>query len=505
MIQKIVLYKSSLTGIIQLIIATLLTLFAIRVFVSYLGYERYGVFSIITIIGNLNIFTNLGLNTALIRFISEQGNNKESGYDILVAISILICILTPFTIVLYLLSSVILINFFNIPTHLYSESVELYNFMLIANYLVLIGQLFTSVIDALQKIYITNLLQILYNFLYWGGIFLTILLGFSLPSIGFSITIASLLWFIISVLTFKKLWGKIVYSGLINNFFRILKKQLSYSIKIYISSVINFFYEPLTKIIISKLFGVKEVGYFDIALKIRTQLWSLIGKALYPLLPLIASLKDEKQIGFIVNDIEQKLFYVVLPIISIMLICTYSFVNIWLGSEVFIITISIIIVVCSYIIGSSTVIPNYYYLMTRQVNKTIILQFSNAVVNIIFIFGLYSYIGYYSILIGFSSAIFTSFILSLYYQNKFLKGFIFKNFKQLFKYIFILILVTGIGYIPNLISDNDILKIIIAPAIIILSTILFYRIFKIFTYEDIERYFEKNERIKLILKKILLS
>ncbi len=504
MIQKIVLYKSSLTGIIQLIIATLLTLFAIRVFVSYLGYERYGVFSIITIIGNLNIFTNLGLNTALIKFISEQGNNRESGYDILVAILILICILTPFTIVLYLLSSVILINFFNIPTHLYSESVELYNFMLIANYIVLIGQLFTSVIDALQKIYITNLLQILYNFLYWGGIFFTILLGFSLPSIGFSITIASLLWFIISVLTFKRLWGKIVYSGLINNLFRILKKQLSYSIKIYISGVINFFYEPLTKIIISKLFGVKEVGYFDIALKIRTQLWSLMSKALYPLLPLIASIKDDKQIGFIVNDVEQKLFYVILPIISILLICTYSFVNIWLGSEVFIISISIIIVVCSYMVGS-TVIPNYYYLMTRQVNKTIILQFSNVVANIIFIFVLYNYIGYYSILIGFSSAILTSFTLSLYYQNKFLKGFIFKNFKQLFKYIIILIIVTGIGYIPNLISDNDILKIIISPAIIILSTILCYRIFKIFTYEDLERYFEKNKRIKLILTKILLS
>lgn len=504
MIQKIVLYKGSLTGIFQLIIATLLTLFAIRVFVSFLGYDRYGVFSIITVIGNLNIFANLGLNTALIKFISEQGKTKESDYDIMVAFFILIFILTPFTIALYFLGTIILNDFFNIPSSLFNESIELYNFMLIANYIVLIGQLLTSVIDAIQKIYITNLLQILYNFLYWGGILVAIILGFSLPTVGLSITIASLLWFAISFIAFKKLWGKIIYKDLHSNFFRVLKKQLSYSVKIYFSSVINFFYEPLTKIIISKFFGVKEVGYFDIALKIRTQLWSLMSKALYPLLPLIASIKDEKQIGFIVNDIEEKLFYIILPIISIVIICSYSFVNIWLGSEVYIISVGIIIVVCTYMVGS-TVIPNYYYLMARQVNKTIILQFSNVAANIIVILVLHNFLGYYSVLIGFSSAIITSFTLSLYYQNKFLSGLIFKNFNNLFKYIIILIIVTIIGYLSSLIVDKDFLRIIISTFAILITTILLYRIFKIFSYKDLERYFEKNKRIKSILSRILLN
>ncbi len=504
MIQKIVLYKGSLTGIFQLIIATLLTLFAIRVFVSFLGYDRYGVFSIITVIGNLNIFANLGLNTALIKFISEQGKTKESDYDIMVAFFILIFILTPFTIALYFLGTIILNDFFNIPSSLFNESIELYNFMLIANYIVLIGQLLTSVIDAIQKIYITNLLQILYNFLYWGGILVAVILGFSLPTVGLSITIASLLWFAISFIAFKKLWGKIIYKDLHSNFFRVLKKQLSYSVKIYFSSVINFFYEPLTKIIISKFFGVKEVGYFDIALKIRTQLWSLMSKALYPLLPLIASIKDEKQIGFIVNDIEEKLFYIILPIISIVIICSYSFVNIWLGSEVYIISVGIIIVVCTYMVGS-TVIPNYYYLMARQVNKTIILQFSNVAANIIVILVLHNFLGYYSVLIGFSSAIITSFTLSLYYQNKFLSGLIFKNFNNLFKYIIILIIVTIIGYLSSLIVDKDLLRIIISTFAILITTILLYRIFKIFSYKDLERYFEKNKRIKSILSRILLN
>ncbi|MCX7832906.1 MAG: oligosaccharide flippase family protein [Ignavibacteria bacterium] len=504
MIQKRTLYKGSVTGIIQLVVATLLTLFAIRIFVTYLGYDRYGVFSIITVIGNLNIFTNLGLNTALIKFISEQGKTKESDFDILVAIIILILILTPFSILLYLLGPLILKDFFNIPIELFDESIGLYKFMLIANYIILIGQLITSVIDAIQKIYITNLLQILYNLLYWGGISITALLGYSLQYVGLAITFASIIWFSFSLIAFKNLWGKIIFKDIKRNFFRILKKQLSYSIKIYLSGVINFFYEPLTKIIISKLFGVKEVGYFDIALKIRTQLWSLITKALYPLLPLIASIKEEKQIGFIVNDVEHKLLYIILPIISTIFVCTFSFVKLWLGGEVFLISISIIIVVCTYLIGSS-VIPNYYYLMARRVDKTILLQFSNVAANIIFILVLYNIIGYYSVLIGFSSAIFTSLTLSLYYQNKYLKGMIFKNFVDLFKYLLILIIVTAVGYVSSILLGSDILKIIVPFVIILLLTVLLYRLFKIFSQDDFERYFEKNKRIKLILSKIFIS
>lgn len=504
MIPKKALYKGSVTGIIQLVLATLLTFFAIRIFVSSLGYERYGIFSIITIIGNLNIFTNLGLNTALIKFISEQGKTKESDFDILVAISILISILTPFTVLLYFGGSLILKDFFNIPLEFFDESIGLYNFMLIANYIVLVGQLLTSVIDALQKIYITNLLQILYNFLYWGGILITILMGFSLTYIGISITAASIIWFVVSFSVFKNLWGKIVYKDLSQNFFRVLKKQLSYSIRIYLSSVINFFYEPLTKIVISKLFGVKEVGYFDIALKIRTQLWSLMSKALYPLLPLIASIKEEAKVGFIVNDVEQKLFYLILPILSAIIVCTYSFVNLWLGSEVFIISISIIIVVCTYMIGS-TVIPNYYYLMARQVNKTIVLQLSNVAANIIIILALHNFIGYYSVLVGFSSAILTSFTLSLYYQNKYLKGLIFKDIVDLLKFLLILTFITAASYTPSLFLKSDILKILLSLIITLLLTIFSYRIFKIFSKDDLERYFEKIEKAKLILSRILIA
>lgn len=502
--QKKILYKGSITGIIQLFVSTLLTFITIRFFILQLGSEKYGIYSVISVIGNLNIFTNLGLYISLIKFISEQGKNEESNYDIIVTIIILTFILIPFTLIMYLYRKTILVTFFSIPSIFVNESVNLFNYLLISNVIVLIGQVFTAVIDASQKVYITNLLQIFYNFLYWIGILISLFIYNSLYAIGFPILMASLIWFIISFIIFYKIWGRIYFKGILGNFLRITKKQLSYSFKIYFTNIMGFFYEPFTKLLISKYLGLYEVGFFDIALKIKTQLWSLIGKATSPLLPFIAKMRDERQIGSIVNDLEQKIFYIILPAVSIMFVCTYSFINFWLGLEVNIISISVISIVNSYLIFSSTVLPNYLYFMSKRPNITIIIQASNVMINIIIFFVLLNIIGYYSVIISFSTAIIVSFLISLYYQNKYLKKHIFVHKGVLFKYIFILIIVTIIGYISGYFIRYDVIKIIISSFAIIISTVLLYKYLNVFNMEDAQRYFDGNELIKDIFIKLLI-
>ena len=68
MVTKKTLINNSLSGLVQLIITALLTFICIPVFINKLGVELYGVFAIVSVIGNLNIFANLGLNTNKIYF-----------------------------------------------------------------------------------------------------------------------------------------------------------------------------------------------------------------------------------------------------------------------------------------------------------------------------------------------------------------------------------------------------------------------------------------------------
>ena len=73
MTRKKVLINNSLSGVCQLVITALLTFFSIPIFIHKLGTELYGVFALVSVIGNLNLFTNLGLDVALRKFIAEQG------------------------------------------------------------------------------------------------------------------------------------------------------------------------------------------------------------------------------------------------------------------------------------------------------------------------------------------------------------------------------------------------------------------------------------------------
>ena len=86
MTRKKVLINNSLSGVCQLVITALLTFFSIPIFIHKLGTELYGVFALVSVIGNLNLFTNLGLDVALTKFIAEQGKSVESDKDILMSL-----------------------------------------------------------------------------------------------------------------------------------------------------------------------------------------------------------------------------------------------------------------------------------------------------------------------------------------------------------------------------------------------------------------------------------
>ena len=60
-----------------------------------LGSESYGVFALVMIAGNLNTFTNLGLTSALVKYLAEQGQTNESRTDIVVNLILIICIILP--------------------------------------------------------------------------------------------------------------------------------------------------------------------------------------------------------------------------------------------------------------------------------------------------------------------------------------------------------------------------------------------------------------------------
>lgn len=490
------LVKNSLSGVAQSLLNLVLVFTVIPVFIKMLGTEAYGVFSLIIVVGNLNVFTNLGLTSALTKFLAEQGKIKESHYDIVITFLLTIIILLPFTLTAAYFNKFILLNILKVPFTVFDDAKVFYLFLLGANFLLISGQVAKAVLDSGQRIVITNLLQILYNFIYWALILLVLLFGYHLPQVGMASLTAAFIWFI--SITYKSLqyWGKFSLKGLLDNYKRITRKQLAYGSKIYAGGLIGFFYEPFSKILISHFFGISEVGFYDIALRIKNQLWGIISKILYPLYPLISGIKDKKKVRLLVHDVGQKLFFFIIPIITVVIFITFPFVQLWIGQDVKIISISIIFIVSIWLIRT-TAVPNYQFLMAKgYASKTIILQASNVFTNIILIISTYQLLGYYSVILGNVSSIFTSYMLSLYYQKRYLDVFVFDSISIFIKLIIIFCIDIIFGVLLYILIEKYIIKIFVITISLMLISLLLYKFLKVFNKEDIYRYVGNNELFK---------
>ena len=208
---------------------------------------------------------------------------------------------------------------------------------------------------------------------------------------------------------------------------------------------------------------------------------------------MISQLTDIHKIKFIVNDLEQKIFFLVIPFITIILFIDQPLIAIWIGNNIEIISISISVIVASFLIFSSTINPFYQFLIAKgQASKTITLQGVNVVTNIFLFMLTYRWIGYYAVIVGNSGAILTSFILALYFHRNIFNSLIFDNYIQLVKFIAIILinLITGIIVI-SLIYTN-LMKLLLIPIFLFISTILAYRMFYVFTPADIDRYLGEN-------------
>lgn len=501
-----VLIKNSVTGVIQLIATSILIFVSISFFNKILGSELYGLYATIALIGNLNIFTNLGISSALLILLSEKGKCAESDHNIIVATIFALALIIPTTIVGIAFKNFIIVNIFNVPSSLYDPAKNLYILLLLSNLMLFIGQIFTAILDSMQKMYLTNFYQLIYNIFYNLLIILSIFFFKDLTYIGISILVSSLIWISLICISSLKHWGKINFLGLEKSFFPLMKKQASLGSKVYLSSLVNLFYEPITKILISHYIGVKEVGFFDIALKMRNQIIGLINKASQPLLPYIANLKDKQKLIFLIHDLQQKIFFLVVPVVIATLFCTRPFIRLWIGTENdVIISNSAIMVISFYLLFSSTMIPQYLFLMSKgHAGKTILIQLTNTISNLIIILLIFKYFGYYSFLIAYVFAIVFSFMLMLYYQKNLLGSFIFSSFSQVTKLIGVFIVNVIIVYLINsMFSLSDIMKLIINPIIILTITFILYRVLWVVNLHDLERYLGENNKNLLFLKKLL--
>ena len=130
---KKLLIRNSLSGVLQLFITAVLTFLCVPVLISKLGLEVYGVFAVLSVVSNLGTLADLGMDRALIVYLSNQGKTQESNFDIFVALSIKLTLLCVLIAVLLSIERTVLLSVLNIPIYYYDEAVVFFRCVLFSN------------------------------------------------------------------------------------------------------------------------------------------------------------------------------------------------------------------------------------------------------------------------------------------------------------------------------------------------------------------------------------
>ncbi|HSQ74685.1 MAG TPA: oligosaccharide flippase family protein [Bacteroidota bacterium] len=488
------LAKGSLSGVLQVVLTTALVLVAVPLFVRILGQEAFGLFSLVALVGNVNAFANLGLNAALVRFLAEQGKSRESDHDIVVTVLLLVGVIVPLTVAGAVFERTVMLDVLNVPPELYDDGVWLYRAMLVSNVFVLLGGTCTAVLDAQQKVHLTNLFQIVYTVVYWGLILWVILAGQPLRTIAVTTVIATVLWFAAVVAGMIATWGMPVLTGLRTDGRASMRKQLSYGVQLFSAGVIGFFYEPLTKILLAHFLGVREVGIFDIGMRARNLVSSLLLKLLYPLYPLFAKLADHAQVRFLVHDVEQKSMLVVAPVLGIVILTVTPLVDLFFGTDVDLLAPTIIWMVATYLLWGFTVTPFYTYLIAKgHAWKTVLVQILNVAANTALFLATFAWLGYFAAIAGNVASNLCTWLFLMFLQWSMLRSLIFDSWRQMVA----MVLVIGISLGLSLafpVAEWGFFTIVAAPVLVAGITLLLYRVFSVLTVDDVTRYLGRGTR-----------
>lgn len=497
---------SSLSGVAQVAVNFGIVLLTIPIFVRVLGFQVYSVYALITAVSGVTFLTNFGFNTSLIKYLAEQKERNESNYDILVTAIVVGGAGAVLVAAMLGAGEIILTEVLNLDAGMRTPEVRtFYRLCVCASMFQIMGQIPTAVLDSQQRVYVSNTIQLVVGLLSKSAIVVSLLVVPGLPAIGWILFTASVLGTAALIYFAGVAWGPISCPALRSRFIPVLRKHLTYGRGIYGSAVMGFIYEPMTKVLIGRYVGLVPVGYFDIAFRIKTLLWTIFERFIYPMLPLLAAKKGIKEVSNLIEEVEQKLLVLVVPVLVGTVFCAGPIVRIWLGSDLAPIVVSIIAIVSSYFVALLFV-PLYYYLMVKDhPNKTFLLQTMNVVVNLAAFAALVPLFGYYGALAAFCLAVCASSATCGWYQWTLLRSSPIPSSQFIGKIAVLAAALIALNIGVSVLVTGPAARIGMLLVVDGVATAGLYRWLHLFTHEDVDRFIGRGGRLAGVLDRILVQ
>ncbi len=330
--QKRRVFINAIMSVVQVVLVSGILFFLYKYLLKTIGVKQLGIWSLVLATTSVTQVANFGLSGSVVKFVAKYVARREdrnvSGVIQTAAISIGaligLVLLAGYPAIRWVLGLVVSKGSFE-------YAAKILPFALFSLWLTTITGVFQSGLDGFQKIYVRNFLMI-------GGAACYALLCFVLApnhgliGLAYAQIINNSLILIFSWILIKKflpVLPVIPYQWNRNLF----KEIISYGINFQAISIAQMFYDPITKALLSKFGDLSMVGYYEMANRMVLQFRALIVSANQVVVPAVANLQERtpERINDIYLKSYQLLFYLALPLYSLLIICMPIISELWIG------------------------------------------------------------------------------------------------------------------------------------------------------------------------------
>lgn len=357
------LKKNVFSGSILSAVDILITMVSYPIYLKYLGTEKYGLWSVVSVVFSFSQLGLLCIGTAVVKYVASCFGKKDFNLITEYVTNAFYILMVPSLIIVSILIffKAAIFNFIGIKDSFVVEGESLIFYVGLLSIFTFFVEIIKSVVVGIGRADLTNGVFLL------GRIF-QIILSVYLLIMGagvWSLYFGFLLYYIIPAIFFPFTLKYTYHINIFNPFFfkkQRIKELINVGGLLTVATLASMFVVPFNKIIISKYIGLSEVTYYHIANQIIMSVRGLYVRGLAAILPKFSELTTKTVESIIPIHKKAMKFILVcaIPLFLSLFLLSNTILKIWLGAQFDTqITLILRILIIGWFINALTV-PDYF-------------------------------------------------------------------------------------------------------------------------------------------------
>jgi O-antigen/teichoic acid export membrane protein len=330
------LRRNMLSGIIANVVNIGLVLVSYPIYLHYLGYEKFGIWIVLSTILTFMQMSNLGLGPAVTKLVAQEyGNMNNKGIVSYIHTGLLSVLATgTITLITLFVFKKPIIGFFKLGPENASLALDLLPYVGILTVYAFLIQILTAALTGLGRIDKVNYRDTACRAVSLGVAIILLISGQGIVSMLIASASSSIVMHISSIVLIRKV---ITFKFILPKWdARAFSRLFSFGIGVLGSSLLSMLFSPLNKLALSRYAGVAAVPLYEIAFNASFQIRNLLESAFRALVPEISrisvdiSSEARERIARIYRRSMHFIFLYGAPVYLILMIVSPFLLELWL-------------------------------------------------------------------------------------------------------------------------------------------------------------------------------